>query len=288
MGKSGAGVYAVTTDRGEYVLRVQSAHVDTPFEEHIALLRRVAERGIAPAIVHVDDGARAVVTKRIQGLSLAAALGDTAQRTAFLGSLVAQLRALQALDATNVPARDPVGYARRVWDEQRTRPAFPKWGREMDGLLADGARALAEDPRRVLGHNDMNPSNVLWDGTQVWLVDWDAAGTAHPFYDLAVFVMFLDLPPDAAHGLLALQQGVPPTDRERETFALLRRLSALLTGSLFLRFVPDLSRFAAPTRADAPTMAQCKADMTAGKLDLSAPSGCAAFGLALLGIAANQ
>src|SRR5262245_52789131 len=81
MGLSGAGVYAVTTSRGAYVLRVQGPQVDVSyFAQHLLVLRRAADAGVAPAVVHVDEGARAVVSVRVSGVPMAVALADPARR----------------------------------------------------------------------------------------------------------------------------------------------------------------------------------------------------------------
>jgi aminoglycoside phosphotransferase (APT) family kinase protein len=198
--------------------------------------------------------------------------------------VVAQLRALHALDATDVPVRDAVAYARGCWEAQRVRPRFPSWAGGLSTALDDIADELARDPRRVFSHNDLNPGNVLWDGARAWLVDWDAAGLNHPFYDLAALAMFLALDDDAAHGLLSLQERAPVDERGRATFALLRRLVALASGLTFLGLVPDLTIVPAPTRGDAPTLQACYAELRAGTLSLQDPKGRAALGLALLRI----
>lgn len=104
-------------------------------------------------------------------------------------------------------------------------------------------------PSGVVSHNDVNPGNVLWDGARAWLVDWEVAGLGHPFYDLAVLTMFLQLEDAAAHELLAMQERRSIDDTERATFAAQRRLAALLVGLIFLGLVPDLAALppSAPT-----------------------------------------
>jgi aminoglycoside phosphotransferase (APT) family kinase protein len=277
MGLSGAAVYAVTSERGELVLRVQPERGD--WAHQLRLLRRVAEAGVAPPIVHVDEEARAIVSVRIAGVPLAAGLADPAQRGAVVASVVAQLRALHALDGTGVTPADPVGFARAQFAAQRPRPGFPTWAQGLEPHFASVEATLARDPRRVVSHNDMNPGNILWDGARAWFVDWEVAGKNHPFYDLAAFALFLRLDDAAAHGLLLAQEQRPIDDDARATFAELRRLAALLCGLAFLSLVPDL----AVSPEDAPTLASFYADLRAGKLALHDPRGRAAFGVALLG-----
>ena len=286
MGLSGAGVYAVTSARGEYVLRLQGAGADDDFwSQHIRILRRAAEHGVAPPVVHVDEDARAVISVRVAGVPLPAVLGDLSRRERAIADVVARLRSLHEIDATGIEERDGVGFARGMWAEQRGRAGFPPWAAAMSSAFDNIAALLARDARRVVSHNDVNPGNVLWDGSRAWLVDWEVAGLWHPYYDLAAFVTFLAMDAERAFDLLALQEGAPVNDAARETFTAMRQLVALAVGSIFLSMVPDLSVVSAPTRADAPTQADCHAAMRRGELDLQTATGRARFGLAFLRVA---
>ena len=283
MGLSGAGVYAVTSDRGEYVLRVQGAGVGDDFwSQHVRILRRAAARGVAPAIVHVDEDARAMISVRVAGVPLPAALADPSQRERAIIDVVTRLRALHEIDPTNIEERDGVGFARGIWEMQRRRAGFPAWAADVGSAFDDIAEVLARDTRRVVSHNDVNPGNVLWDGTRAWLVDWEVAGLWHPYYDLAAFVTFLAMDAERGYSLLALQEGAPVDAAARETFAAMRQLVALAVGSIFLSMVPDLSILSAPTRAEAPTQAECAAARRRGEIDLQTAMGRARFGLAFL------
>jgi aminoglycoside phosphotransferase len=285
-GLSGAGVYAIEASRGSYVLRMQGpAYDQAEWIEHLLVSRRAADGGVAPAIVHVDEAARAVLSVKVTGTPLAAALADPAQRGPAVASVVTQLRALHVLDGNGMPARDAVAYSRTTWEAQRVRPGFPAWAANVGAMLDGIAAELARDTRRVVSHNDLNPGNVLWDGARAWLVDWDVGGLAHPYYDLATLATFLRLDDDVAHGLLALQEQSPVDERGRATFALLRRLVALAAGFTFLGLVPELGILPAPTRGDAPTLEACYAELRAGTTSLHDPTCRAAMGLALLRIA---
>ena len=286
MGLSGAGVYAVTSDRGEYVLRVQGHLADDDFwSQHIRILRRASERGVAPPLVHVDEDARAVISVRVAGVPLPAALPDPSQRERAITDVVTRLRALHEIDPSGIDERDGVRFARGIWEQQRRRVGFPAWATEMGSAFDNIAAVLARDTRRVVSHNDVNPGNVLWDGARTWLVDWEVAGLWHPYYDLAAFTTFLAMDAERGYGLLALQEGSPVDAVARETFAAMRQLVALAVGSVFLSMVPELSVISAPTRAEAPTQAECGAAMRRGELDLQTAAGRARFGLAFLRVA---
>jgi Ser/Thr protein kinase RdoA (MazF antagonist) len=284
-GLSGAEVYNVTTSRGKYVMRIQAEHADDArWTQQLLILRRAAERGVAPPIVHVDHAARTVISARIAGVTLAAALGDPTQRRLGLTSVVEGLRLLHGLDTSGVSERDPIACARDIVQAQKVRPGFPSWASEVDAAIAAIAVALANDSRRVVNHNDLNPGNLLWDGVRAWLVDWDVAGLGHPHYDLATLAMFLNLGDEMTLRLITLHDQAGPDATSLANFAALRRLSALLCGVTFLSLVPDLR--VAPTQAS--TLSSCYARMRNGTLDLQTAPGRAAFGLALLQLGTAQ
>ncbi len=278
-GPSGARVYAVTTERGELILKVPSnTEHAAGWEQQLRVQRRAADRGVAPEILHADEHAHAIVSRRVGGAALRFALADPGQRDVALAGVIAQLRALHAVDATGVEEGDPIARTRGVHAAQVARPGFPAFARNIDPVLDTIAAALDRDRRRVVSHNDVNPTNVLWDGSRAWLVDWEVAGLSHPFYDFAALAMFIRLEDEPAHALLAMQEQRTVTPDERATFDLLRRLAALLCGLTFLSLMPDLE--ALPTTP--PTLADVYAELRAGRLSFADARGMGAFGSALL------
>jgi len=284
IGLSGAGVYAVATSRGSFVLRVQPNAPEPQFVQQLRVLRRASAAFVAPAVVHVVETARAVVSVRIAGMPLAAVLAQPAQRDVVLASVVDALQAVHALDTSGVEARDPLGYARAAWDACRDRPGFPSWAASLEPAFTEFSGVLERDGRRVVSHNDVNPANFLWDGARVWLIDWEIAGLGHPYYDLAALALFLRLDDDAALALVARHDGAPPDERARHTFRALRRLAGLITGLTFLGLVDDLRVRSAAMLADAPSLADCYAGLRTGQLDMQSAHGRASMGLALLAL----
>jgi len=282
-GLSGAGVYAVSTARGAYVLRVQAReHNEAYFAQQLRVLRRAADAGIAPAIAHVDEAARAIVSARVPGRPMAEALADPARRGLVLGSIVDQLRVLHALDRAGVAERDPLARARAEWASGRERPGFPPWAIQLSPMFGSIEAALAADPRRTVSHNDVNPGNILWDGRRAWLIDWEVTGLNHPYYDLATLALFMRLDPEVAFQLAARHDGAPLDERSRACFEALRQLAGLLAGLTFLSLVKDLSVRPAPTLSEAPSLRSCYQALSAGELQLQSPLGQASMGLALL------
>jgi thiamine kinase-like enzyme len=287
-GLSGARVYAIVSSRGEFVLRVQARQLDQSyFAQQLRVLARASEAGVAPAVVHVDQAARAVVSVRIAGRPLPSALAEPSQRQTVLMSVVEALRALHAVDATDVESRDPLPFTRSAWQAARDRPGFPSWALALDPMLAEIAATLARDPRRVVSHNDVNPGNLLWDGARAWLVDWEVSGLGHPYYDLATLALFLNLDEQTAFSLAAHHDGAALNESARGTFRAQRRLVGLLSGLTFLGLVDDLLVRTAETVADAPSLSDCYAAFRTGKYDLQSQLGRASMALALLASAFN-
>ena len=281
IGLSGASVHAVTASRGEFILRVQHGDRVT-WERMLTMQRLAAASGVAPPVVHVDADALATVSARVPGESFGRAVAQPAIRPAAFKSLIEKLTKLHAIPADGLPTRDPVCYTRDVWAAQATRPGFPDWARSLETRIDAAAARIAQDPRKVFSHCDLNPVNLFWDGSEVWLIDWEAAGLAHPYLDLAILANFLVLPDEPALGLLSAQERAPIDGDARSVFAALRDLARIIYGSIFLGLVPDLTQVAIPSRQEAPVLTQCYAMLAAGTLVMSEPRGQALMGAALL------
>jgi Ser/Thr protein kinase RdoA (MazF antagonist) len=279
-GLSFAEVYDVATDAGDFVVRIIDAD-DEQWRRQLALLRVVADAGIAPKLVWVDEGERATVSPKIAA-QLSAALSDPAVRPRAIASVVDALARLHRLPTDAFAPADPVATARALWRDQSVKPGFPAWASPTATVIDRAGALLDADPRRVPSHNDMNPTNVLWDGTRAWLVDWDASGLTHPYYDLAVLSMFLRLDDALTLDLLTRQESATITPAQAETFRALRKLGAVFCGTMFFRLAGDLVSTVPQRLDETPTLLQFYARLRTGELALRSPVGQGMFGAAML------
>ncbi len=276
IGMSGAGVFAVSTAQGEFVVRFHGGDPQS-WSRMIAAHRVASEAGVAPKIYHVDADHQATVTERITYFPIGAALANPEHRQRAMTSFVDQLRKLHGVPLPGVTAKDPLVFARQVFSEQAARKGFPAWAKGFGSRLGPVAAALAGDRRSVLSHCDLNPANVLWDGTRIWFVDWEDAAPAHPFLDLAIFTNFVGMPDADALRFLAAQEGRPLSPADQDLFGKLRDLARVVYASIFLRLIPDLTQVAFLSKNDSATLAECFASMMQGKLLLHEPQGRAAI-----------
>jgi Ser/Thr protein kinase RdoA (MazF antagonist) len=106
----------------------------------------------------------------------------------------------------------PAGFVRHAWDEEGLAGEKPIWGRfwEIEAasksqrdLLVRGRDAVFESLSRLAkSHADFAPENILVDGDQLRLIDFDDAGFGWHLFELVTSLYFI--------------QGEPYFDRAKE------------------------------------------------------------------------
>lgn len=284
-GLSGAGVCRVECDGRAFVLKVAGKAEDGgDWQSALEIQRIAADAGLAPAIVHVDEARRAVLTIFVGDRSFPALYLDPGTREAALTLLGRTVRRIHAL---RVPAaarlREPRAFLNQLSAGLRNGYALP-------AFAADAIeRVLADDPppnpgALVLGHNDLNPTNFIYDGERLLVLDWAAAGPMDAFYDLAVLAVFLRMDAATCLSLLSAYDGAQsPALPDRFLYS--RRLAAALAGAMQL-FIARQMKHPGATGAETldatASLGEFYQRMRAGELRVGTPDGQWAFGLALL------
>jgi aminoglycoside phosphotransferase (APT) family kinase protein len=284
-GLSGAGVYRVEAGGRAFVLKISDA--DAPFagwRGTLEIQRLAADAGLAPKIVHVDEGRRAVVSEFVVDRSFPALYIDPRTRDAAIAQLGRTVRHVHALPVPpDVEAKDPRDFLATIWAGLAPNVPLP-------AFVGDAvSRVLSEQPPTregdwVLSHNDLNPSNIVYDGERLLLLDWDAAAPNDPHYDLAVVALFLRMDEATCLGLLAAHDGAPVA-APPAAFTYNRRLAGVLAGANFLNLARQ-SGHAGATGAETldstPSLADFYQRMRAGEVNLATGDGQWAFGLSLV------
>ena len=197
-----------------------------------ACQRAAAAAGVAPELVHHEPDL--LVTRFVDGETLTAARlqdHDVLRRVARSlrqlhgdrSGIVDEMVAFSGFGAS----RTYVGMARRLGAEL---PA------DIDAILADTTeleRSLSAcEP--ALCHNDLLPANLIDDGGQTWIVDWELAGVGHPLFDLGGLASNAGLDAAAETELLAayFDRVTPEARRELAIFKAVSLLREALWGAV--------------------------------------------------------
>jgi hypothetical protein len=238
-GLSGAHVYKIVVAGRPYVLK---------FDGFACI--PAAEAGIAPPVYYHGAGLSVQGFIETQPLRAAFAPGR------LVTELAATVRAIHRLPVTAAalpvsgasatvdgagPVGDPAarGSLRATLDSlvARFRQAPVLSGTVVNACLAgyEAVRAVYpwDDPDQVLSHNDLNPANLLCDGTRIWVIDWDAAFAGDRYVDLAAVANFFVLDDEAL--FLESYFERPPVAVEKARFSVMRQVSRIVYGLLMVQ-----------------------------------------------------
>lgn len=285
-GLSGAGVYQVQVDGRLFALKVAIAS-----ESHDAWLwaMRVqlmaAEAHLTPKVVHVDDKRRAVLTAFVTARSFPQFYGNAtthSEAVLMLGRTVRRIHKLPIpKDALGRDPRAFLGELRSQLDQAGfALPGFAS--QAIDQALAEPRPPATRKP--VLSHNDLNPTNFIYDGETIQVVDWAVADRNDPFYDLAVLAVFLRMSHATCLVLLSAYDGHRIAALPAE-FVYFRQLVGALAGTAQLNFARRLKHAGARTQDTLDTALSLEDFyrlLQGGQLRLGTAAGHWAFGLSLI------
>ncbi|HEV2427744.1 MAG TPA: phosphotransferase [Acidimicrobiales bacterium] len=183
--------------------------------------RLAAAVGVGPDVLAFDSLTNCIVTRFIDARPIPA---EELAAEPMLGAFVASLRAVHAAGRVGA-VFNPFQIARDYRDAAAARGVAAPF--DLDAALALADRVEAARPFRaaVLGHNDLLNANFLFDG-RVRIVDWEYAGMADPFFDLANVAVNNGFAPEAEERLLGHYFGAVD-DSRRATLALMKLVSDL-------------------------------------------------------------
>ncbi len=284
-GLSGAGVYRVEAAGQAFVLKIAGeGEPPAGWRHKVRIQELAANAGLAPRILHVDEARRAVVSAFVVDRSFPAFYRNPDTHEAALTQLGRTVRRVHDLPLPpDADAKDPREFLASIWSDLAESFALPTF------VVDAVQRVLTEEPPAreralVLSHNDINPSNLVHDGENILLLDWDTAGPNDPFYDLAAIAVFLRMDEATCLSLLSAHDGEPVTALSAR-FDCNRRLVAALSGAAFLRLARQSGHAGATggeTLDSTPSLADFYQRMARGELNVATGEGQWWFGLALM------
>lgn len=222
--------YLVRAQESNYVARIcaERSLLGIDRRNEIRCQRHAACLGIAPPVAHEEAGiliseylaARTMTPAAVRDVDWLARLAKT------LGALHASWDQLTGEILYFCPFQTVRTYYRHARDLGADLPA------DVEALVTD-ARQLSRELapfRPTLCHNDLLAANLLDDGAQIWIVDWEYAGIGHPWFDLASVSGNCGLSDNEELAFLTAYFGRPPTAATHLQIRILRTVSLLREG----------------------------------------------------------
>jgi thiamine kinase-like enzyme len=192
----------------------------------LAASRAAHAAGISPEVVHAEPGA--MVFSHIDGRTLAP---EDVRQPETLERIVPLIRRCHLEIPKHFRGAAPMFWVFQVLRDYATR------------LRDDGSRMAPELPRLmgaaerlqravgpielVFGHNDVLASNLIDDGSRLWLVDWEYGGFNSPLFDLGGLASNNELSLHHEEDLLELYFDTPVTDELRSRYRAMKCASLL-------------------------------------------------------------
>src|SRR5580658_7232240 len=185
-GHTSSLVFRIIVRGSPYLLKIITRAEDPT--RHYTSMRAAAEAGLAPRVWYTNIEGKISITDFVeaQPLSVSEARVRLAASLRTLHSLAPFGRAPYNTTCTFLIDKWPImdGYLQKF----QAANILPK--AESEEFFARYAELAAvypyDDAEMVASHNDLfKPDNILFDGKQVWLVDWEAAFLNDRYADLA-------------------------------------------------------------------------------------------------------
>ncbi len=232
-------------------------------------MRIAAEAGIAPKIHYIDEATGVAMIDFIEQQPLKTYPGGPHALARALGDLLSRVQATPVFPYfVNYP--DIVA---RLFAHVRRTGLFAA------GLLDGHVERLellreaydAGSTRLVSSHNDPIPSNILFDGERLWLIDWESAYGNDPLVDVAIFLDNLAPSPELEDVLLRAWLGRAPDEALRARLELIRALTRLYYAGVLLSASAAASRVTAGQKSLGSNSAEFQLAIREGRLKPGAP-----------------
>lgn len=225
-GVSALGVFRISVEGADYVLRLDPRHdvLRDPVRQ-AACIRIASAGGVTPEHVFADEHTGVSIARYVTPHP-----APWATRLVEAASLVRRLHALPLFPRL-APYRDNMQLVRVGLTETQVLP--PPVLSSLVEALDRALDAYPWDNDLVSSHNDLNPSNMVFDGERTWIVDWETAFAADRYVDIAALANWLTSSEAGENQVLRGYFG-EPTAYQRARFHLMRQINRLFYGGMLL------------------------------------------------------
>lgn len=237
-GLSGAGVFRIRVGGIAYLLRLDQARDGFRDPQRAYACMRIAAAGLlAPRVRYADAEDGVAIMDFIEERPLSLEYCGTPDEL-----VVEAAQTVRALHA-GPPFPPLVDYldgidALVAQFQARGLVAPAAMAELLDRYRELRARYRTDPADLVASHNDLNPRNILYDGSRLWLVDWESAFLADRYVDLACIANLFARTPAQEDLLLATYFGAADATR-RARLQVMRQVNHLFYGLVMANAVGD-------------------------------------------------
>lgn len=214
-------------DGTPYILRVMDLE-DNLFnrQNQIQCLKTANELGLGPSCLYFNAHDGVLITEYIQPRKITVT-------KPWLSEIAASLQTLHSHGSFPEAHQPLFDYMDTLSASLRTRELSPLLIHYLDTI--DELKAhLVPHLKLTSCHNDLNFTNLLYDGEKTYFIDWEAAGQEDPFFDIATICNeFIINDEDMAHFLSQYFNGVPSVYQQAKVLAM-RQISYCYLALHFL------------------------------------------------------
>ncbi|GGB00686.1 choline/ethanolamine kinase [Puia dinghuensis] len=232
-GLSGATTYKIALNGKDYLLKLEpSAPGITAAGKGLTCGEIATRAGVAPPIYYLDPAEGVTISGFIATRPLREVF-DSPQK--LLGELARTIRSIHAMPL--LPKQNNmVAIADGIFKQLAASRTI---GADLYAEVADCYAAIREGfpmggSDMVPSHNDLNPNNLLCDGTRIWVIDWDAAFQNDRYVDLAIAANFFVADEEQARFFLEAYFESAVGDYKIAQLFIMRQLCYLIYGALIL------------------------------------------------------
>jgi thiamine kinase-like enzyme len=282
-GMSSALVYKLTISQQNYLLRIvmHADELNDPKRQYHCM-QLAADAGIAPQVYYTNAEDALSITAFIEAAPIWENFTD---RNLLLQTLAQKIKAIHALplfpklvnflDGVNIFIQQ--FQALKMFPEATTAAYFKHY--KLIPLCY-----IRQQTDIVSSHNDLNPGNMLFDGQQLWILDWEAAFENDRYADLAIAAQFFAANEEQENILLDTYFGDTLDDEKRARFFLMQQVTYMYYAMIMLRLAATSQPAGTIHNADmnTPELQDIRAMIRSKELQLGTYEGKLLYGKTLL------
>ncbi|GAA3928417.1 phosphotransferase [Chitinophaga oryziterrae] len=282
-GLSASSVYKIVVHNKPYVLKL-NAHATATLPKPLVL---AAAAGIAPPLHYQDIENGISISGFIDSKPIRAVLAPDK----LIAELAGTLKAIHSVPC-EVEGDDLQGTIDGMIDRFRqtnmlSGPVFDECFGHYEKIRD---KYPWKDTNKVFSHNDLNPSNILYDGERIWIIDWDVAFLNDQYIDLANVANFFVHTGEQESILLNKYFDNAADDYKTARFFVMRQVCRIIYAMLMFQVAVQSkpADYIHNQEMEGIGLKEFGALMGSGQLSLAAYEGQLMYGKALLNEAVHQ